>query len=61
MSGDGFLLVRVPRPWVPGWLWRVAVRWMALAWLLSVHDGRCECPCHATPGMRDCAFCEARP
>ena len=55
---DEYLLVRVPRRWVPGWLWRLATAWTPLARLLSYHDpAACGCYCHAT-SVRDCAFCE---
>lgn len=56
---DDYILVRVPRHWVPGWLWRVVAPLPWLAELLSVHDpAECGCPCHGMPGMRECLFCQ---
>lgn len=53
-----YVLVRVPRRWVPDWLWRLACHFLPLARLLSVHDPiRCECPCHGV-ALRYCPTCE---
>lgn len=55
---DEYLQVRVTRRWVPDWLFGLVVWCAPLAMLLTVHDDtECECPCHAQPGMQDCAFC----
>jgi hypothetical protein len=58
MGERGYLLVRVPRRHVPGWLWRLSTLWTPAARALSVHDAaQCECLCHEMAGMRECPWC----